>query len=282
MYRAKQLGRGRHCFYDAAMRHDSQRRASLEADLHRALAAGQIECHLQPIVRLTQGYPVVGFEALARWRHPMHGLLSPVEFIPLAEESGLILPVDLQILQKACAHMAAWNRAGHTGLHLSVNISGRSLQDPSLVDRVEQILGSTGMMVDNLYLEITETVLVDEIEATGCTLARLNDLGLKLAVDDFGTGYSSLRYLKRFPVAILKIDRSFVDGLGCDREDETIVSAVLGLAGALGIAVVAEGVETAEQAAYLQKQGCGWGQGFQFGRPLPVEQAKLLLPRSAN
>jgi len=277
MYRAKQQGRGRYCFYDGAMRRDGQRRASLEADLHRALANAEIECHLQPIVTLQAGQPLVGFEALARWRHPQHGYLQPADFIPLAEESGLIVAIDSQVLAKACGLMAGWIQRGQSDLHLSVNISSRSFQDSALVERVKHVLASTGMPVSQLYLEITETVLVDDLEATKLTVAGLNAIGLRLAVDDFGTGYSSLRYLRRFPIAILKIDRSFVDGLGTDREDEAIVAAVIGLARTLGIAVVAEGVESSLQSDHLLRLGCGWAQGFYYGAPLsPADVEKRL------
>jgi diguanylate cyclase (GGDEF)-like protein len=158
MYRAKQLGRGRYCFYDVAMRRDGQRRANLEADLHRALANGEIECHLQPIMRLEPEPKLVGFEALARWRHPEHGYLQPLDFIPLAEESGLIIEIDYHLLSMSCSLMASWIQQGHDDLHLSVNVSGRSFQDPHLVNRVERVLSATGMPVHRLYLEITETV----------------------------------------------------------------------------------------------------------------------------
>ena len=279
MYRAKQQGRGRYCFFDAGMRLDAQRRASLEADLHLAIANGEIACHLQPIMSLQPGRPLVGFEALARWHHPLHGTLPLNEFVPLAEESGLIVAIDALVLEKACGLMAGWIRRGFEDLHLSVNVSGRSFQDPNLANRVSEVLAKTGMPVENLYLEITETVLVDDIDVTKQTVKGLDQLGLRLAVDDFGTGYSSLRYLRRFPIAILKIDRSFVDGLGTDGEDETIVSAVIGLANALGITVVAEGVETALQDSRLTALGCAWAQGFLYGNVLDPAEAERLLPQ---
>jgi len=279
MYRAKQQGRGRYCFFDAGMRRDAQHRASLEADLHLAIASGEIACHLQPIVSLQPGRPLVGFEALARWHHPVHGTVPLQEFVPLAEESGLIVAIDALVLEKACGLMAGWIRRGFDDLHLSVNVSGRSFQDPNLASRVSDVLVKTGMPVGNLYLEITETVLVDDIEVTKQTVKGLDQLGLRLAVDDFGTGYSSLRYLRRFPVAILKIDRSFVAGLGTDGEDETIVSAVIGLTNALGITVVAEGVETALQDSHLVALGCAWAQGFHYGNVLDPAGAERLLPQ---
>jgi len=279
MYRAKQQGRGRCCFYDVGMRLDAQRRASLEADLHLAIANGEIACYLQPIVSLQPGRPLVGFEALARWHHPLHGTLPPGEFVPLAEESGLIVAIDALVLEQACGLMAGWIRSGQGDLHISVNISGRSFQDPDLANRVGEVLARTGMPVGNLYLEITETVLVDDIDVTMQTVKGLNQLGLRLAVDDFGTGYSSLRYLRRFPIAILKIDRSFVDGLGTDREDETIVRAVIGLAGALGISVVAEGVETDLQDFHLIDLGCPLAQGFHYGAVLNPVEAERRLPQ---
>lgn len=277
MYRAKQMGRGRICYYDEGMRHAARRRASLEADLRQALSLHQIGCYLQPIVGLSPDHPVLGFEALARWQHPQDGLLDPEEFVPLAEETGLITAIDAQVLAQSCQHLTRWIRSGFDQLSLSVNVSGRSFQDPQLCDRVQEVLLRTGMPVENLYLEITETVLVADIEATKQTVARLDQLGLRLAVDDFGTGYSSLRYLRRFPVAILKIDRSFVDGLGIDREDETIVGAVVGMARSLGITVVGEGVETDRQADHLRRLGCTMAQGYLFGPPLrPAEALKRL------
>jgi diguanylate cyclase (GGDEF)-like protein len=279
MYRAKQQGRGRYCLYDAGMRRDAQHRASLEADLHLAIANGEIACHLQPIVSLQPGRPLVGFEALARWHHPVHGTVPLHEFVPLAEESGLIVAIDALVLEKACGLMAGWIRRGFDDLHLSVNVSGRSFQDPNLANRVSEVLAKTGMPVGNLYLEITETVLVDDIDVTKQTVKGLDQLGLRLAVDDFGTGYSSLRYLRRFPIAILKIDRSFVAGLGTDEEDETIVSAVIGLANALRITVVAEGVETALQDSHLVALGCAWAQGFHYGNVLDPAGAERLLPQ---
>jgi len=279
MYRAKQQGRGRYCLYDAGMRRDAQHRASLEADLHLAIANGEIACHLQPIVSLQPGRPLVGFEALARWHHPVHGTVPLHEFVPLAEESGLIVAIDALVLENACGLMAGWIRRGFDELHLSVNVSGRSFQDPNLANRVGEVLAKTGMPVNNLYLEITETVLVDDIDVTKHTVKGLGQLGLRLAVDDFGTGYSSLRYLRRFPIAILKIDRSFVAGLGTDGEDETIVNAVIGLANALGITVVAEGVETALQDSHLVALGCAWAQGFHYGNVLDLAGAERLLPQ---
>jgi diguanylate cyclase (GGDEF)-like protein len=277
MYRAKQQGRGRFCFYDVGMRLDAHRRAKLEADLHLAIANGGIACHLQPIVGLQPGRPLVGFEALARWHHPVYGTLPPREFVPLAEELGLIVAIDALVLEQACGLMAGWIRSGHGDLQISVHVSGRSFQDPDLANRVAAVLARTGMPVGNLYLEITETVLVDDINVTMQTVKAFNQLGLRLVVDDFGTGYSSLRYLRRFPIAILKIDRSFVEGLGIDREDETLVKAVIGLARALGIVVVAKGVETALQDSHLIELGCALAQGFHYGGVLdPVEAERRL------
>jgi diguanylate cyclase (GGDEF)-like protein len=279
MYRAKQQGRGRFCFYNVGMRLDAHRRANLEADLHLAIANGGIACHLQPIVSLQPGRPLVGFEALARWHHPVYGTLLPREFVPLAEELGLIVAIDALVLEQACGLMAGWIRGGHGDLHISVHVSGRSFQDPDLANRVAAVLARTGMPVGNLYLEITETVLVDDVNVTMQTVKALNQLGLRLVVDDFGTGYSSLRYLRRFPIAILKIDRSFVEGLGIDREDETLVKAVIGLARALGIVVVPKGVETALQDSHLIELGCALAQGFHYGGGLDPVEAERRLPQ---
>lgn len=279
MYRAKQRGRGRFCFYDVGMRLDAHRRANLEADLHLAIADGGIACHLQPIVSLQPGRPLVGFEALVRWHHPVYGTLLPREFVPLAEGLGLNVAIDALVLEQACGLMAGWIRGGHGDLHISVHVSGRSFQDPDLANRVAAVLARTEMPVGNLYLEITETVLVDDINVSMQTVKALNQLGLRLVVDDFGTGYSSLRYLRRFPIAILKIDRSFVEGLGIDREDETLVKAVIGMARALGIVVVPKGVETALQDSHLIELGCAFAQCFHYGGGLDPVEAERRLPQ---
>ncbi|MEI6031699.1 MAG: bifunctional diguanylate cyclase/phosphodiesterase [Synechococcaceae cyanobacterium ELA739] len=277
MYRAKDRGRGCYATYDRSMRLDAQHRAAIETDLRRGVHQGEIRPYLQPIVTLPDRR-LIGFEALARWQHPRHGLLAPSEFINVAEDTGLIVEIDTLILKEACAVVGSWRHAHpELPLRLSVNISGRTFVDPSLPDHVAAALLSSGLEADNLYLEITETMLVEDIESTTQVVERLKQLGVRLAIDDFGTGYSSLLYLKRLPVGILKIDRSFIDGLGVDREDEVIVKAVIGVARALDIDLVAEGVETERQLEMLVDLGCDYVQGYLFGRPCDVDTARSLL-----
>jgi EAL domain-containing protein (putative c-di-GMP-specific phosphodiesterase class I) len=215
-------------------------------------------------------------EALVRWKHPRHGLVLPMEFIPLAEETGLIIPMGRWILEEACRQARRWREQSlpHT---VCVNLSARQFQHPKLVEEVGEVLRDVGLDPRNLMLEITESTLVEDIQSATATLQQLRDLGVKLAVDDFGTGYSSLSYLKRFPVDFLKIDLSFVENLETDPADRVIVSAVINLAHALGMKVTAEGVETAGQLAQLTSMGCDMAQGFYFSKPLPSEAISSLL-----
>ena len=279
MYRAKDRGRGCYACYDRTMRLEAQHRAAVEADLRRGVRQGEILPYLQPIVTLPDGR-LVGFEALARWQHPRRGLLTPREFIGVAEDTGLIVEIDTLILKEACAIVGRW-RTHHPDhpLRLSVNVSGRTFVDPSLPDYVARALQHSGLEPENLYIEITETMLVEDIESTTLVVDRLKQLGVRLAIDDFGTGYSSLLYLKRFPVGILKIDRSFIDGLGVDLEDEVIVKAVIGVARALDIDLVAEGVETKRQMEMLVDLGCDYVQGYLFGRPCEASEAEELMEK---
>ncbi|MCS5700012.1 EAL domain-containing protein [Cyanobium sp. FGCU-52] len=271
MYQAKALGRGGFALFAASMREQAQQRLALEEALRHAVACGEIEPHLQPIHALANG-ELVGFEALARWRHPKQGLLMPDTFIGAAEDSGLIESIDLAVLEAACGAMGRWQRLPGLGhLRISANVSARTLGAADLVERIQPILEASGILRAQLFLEITETSLVDDILSTASTIADLRQLGVRLAIDDFGTGYSSLLYLKRFPVGLLKIDRSFVANLGRDPEDEAISRAILSLARALGVEVVAEGVETDTQRNWLADLGCAYGQGHLFGRAQPIE-----------
>ena len=281
MYRAKALGRGQFALFDPSMRAEARERLALEESLRHAVNNGQIHAHLQPIVRLSDG-ALLGYEALARWRHPQLGVLSPATFIGAAEENGLIEEIDLGVLAEACNAVARWQRsqAGEP-LRLSVNVSARTLGASDLISRLQPILQRSGILPGSLLLEITETALVQDIPSITGTIADLQELGLKLAIDDFGTGYSSLLYLKRFPVGVLKIDRSFVADLGRDPEDEAIAQAILSLGRSLGVEVVAEGVESEEQEQRLLQLGCELGQGYRYGRPEPItelEPATALTP----
>ncbi len=268
MYRAKERGRSRIEIFDHAMRQRMLDRLEMERDLRTAIASEQLRLHYQPIVRLADG-EVVAVEALLRWERPGRGPVGPVEFIPVAEESGLILPLGQWVLGEACTQLAAWRAGGRPALRVSVNLSARQFGDPDLVQVVAGALAAAGLSGDALCLEITESVLMEEAEATVETLRALKALGVRLSVDDFGTGYSSLGYLKRFPVDVLKVDRSFVNGLADDPEDEAIVAAVIGLAQALKLEVVAEGVETPDQLRKLRELGCDAVQGYLCGRPCP-------------
>ncbi len=277
MYEAKQ--KGRHCVvnFDQAMRESAQQRSSMESELRRALVNRELECYFQPIMELWTNR-ICGFEALVRWIHPQQGLLSPVDFIPIAEETGLIVDLDAQILEQACRKTSEWNLAcPDKPLTISVNVSARSLLNLSLTDRVADAIKTHRIQPTNLYLEITETALIDDIELATTCINRLESLGVRLAIDDFGTGYSSLRYLKNLQVGVLKIDRSFTDGLSVDHGDGVIVKAVIDMASALNMGVVAEGIETEHQLDLLKGLGCEYGQGYLFGRPLNGADTERLL-----
>ena len=277
MYEAKQ--KGRHCVinFDQGMRESAQQRTSMESELRRALANGELECYFQPIIELWTNR-ISGFEALVRWIHPQQGLLNPADFIPIAEETGLIVDLDAQILEQACKKITEWNLVTPEKLlTLSVNISARSLLDLALSDRVANAIKTHQVQPNNLYLEITETALIDDIELATTCINKLESLGVRMAIDDFGTGYSSLRYLKNLQVGVLKIDRSFTDGLSVDHGDGVIVKAVIDMASALNMAVVAEGIETQHQLDVLKDLGCEYGQGYLFGRPLNATDTERLL-----
>jgi len=275
MYQAKGAGKARYAVFDRSMGAPALARLALEADLRHALGRGEFLLEYQPQIDLARG-EVAGVEALLRWHHGARGSIDPSEFIPLAEETGLILPLGRWALDAACREARRWqdwqaqHRAGATPLSVSVNLSARQFQDPELAADVGRILAETGLPATSLRLEIAETVLMREAAATRGTLEALLRLGVRLSIDGFGTGHSSLGNLKRFPVDMLKIDRTFIAGLGRDREDEAIVGAVVTLGRALGLQLCAEGVETATQVAYLQRLGCDLAQGYHFSAPLPV------------
>jgi len=280
MYNAKGGGKGRFEIFEVGMHATVLARLGLKTDLARATDRGEFVAHYQPIVDLETGR-IVGCEALARWRHPEWGLLPPSEFIPLAEETGLIVPLGLEILRQAARETCAWDQqAPGPPLQLSVNLSARQLQDPGVVEDMARALEETALPPGRLTLEITESNLMSDPDAAGSTLARLKDLGVRLALDDFGTGYSSLSYLQRFPVDVLKLDKSFVDNLGTyGREDSRLAQAIIGLAGMLDLEVVAEGIERPEQRARLRELGCRLGQGYYFSRPVAASDMTALLAR---
>ncbi len=276
MYRAKSEGRGRYRLFDPTMRDTAVNRMQLEIELRYALAEGQLEVHYQPIY-LLGSRQIYGVEALVRWRHPERGLVSPVEFIPIAEETGLIRELDLFVLRTGCLQLAAWNSRHGTSYSLSVNVSGHQFTRPELVDEVARALHDSDLPPDVLHLEITETVLMSHGPRVSQVLGGLRALGVKVHLDDFGTGYSSLAYLQRFAVDRLKIDRSFIDDMLERQQSAELVRAILVMAKNLGLKVVAEGVETREQLEYLELLECDFAQGFLFARPLDAAGMEALL-----
>jgi diguanylate cyclase (GGDEF)-like protein/PAS domain S-box-containing protein len=267
MYAAKELGGNRVEVFDDTLRADVRRRLQDEIELRQAIERGELEVFYQPEIEVPSGR-LIGAEALVRWQHPTRGLLAAVEFIDLAEETGLILELGVWVLREACRRQVDWQQR-HPGrpLVMRVNLSARQVGQPDLLPHVVEILRETGIQPANLCLEITETTVMADAAASLEVLEKLRGLGVELAIDDFGTGYSSLSYLKRFPVDVLKVDRSFVDGLGSDPDDTAIVQAIMVLANTLGLRVTAEGVETERQMRELLRLGCTRVQGYLFARP---------------
>ena len=277
LVQAKREATTRYAFFEPAMSAATMERLELENDLRRALERSELRLHYQPLVELASGR-IVGLEALVRWQHPERGLVPPLSFIPLAEETGLIVPIGHWVLQTACRQARAWQRAmPGRELVISVNLSARQFTEPDLVAQVTDILEETGLPPHLLELELTETVLMDHSEAGTRALRALRGLGVKLVLDDFGTGYSSLAYLRHLPLDTIKIDRSFVNGLDAEDANLPIVQAVIALAHGLGIGVVAEGIETEAQLTRLRSLVCDRGQGFYYARPLPPDELAGML-----
>ena len=277
--RAKEKGRSRVELFDEELGARVLARLETENALRRAVERREFTLHYQPEVRIDDG-AIVGVEALARWSHPELGLIQPVDFIPLAEENGLIVPIGAQVMNEAFRQAAEWQELlGSRPFTVWINLSGRQLAAPDLVDQVEAALAASGVRPEGIGLEMTESVVMEDAESVMAHLRHLKRLGIRLAIDDFGTGYSSLGYLKRFPIDLLKVDRSFVQGLGRDHEDASIVAAIIGLAHILGMDVVAEGVESAVQAEALESLGCFLAQGFFFASPAPPDEITELLRR---
>lgn len=281
MYEAKKEGKGRNKVFDPGMFVQALRRLELESDLRRAIEQEELRLYYQPKVLLDTG-SITGMEALVRWEHPDRGLIRPGEFIPLAEETGLIVPLGRWVLRETCRRAREWGAQYPAALPLvmSVNISARQFQEPGLVLDITDILRETGLEPGHLQLEITESVVMEDTEYAAGLLRELKGLGVKLALDDFGTGYSSLALLRRFPLDDLKIDKEFVDGLVQNEQDVVIVQLVIDLAHALGMHVIAEGVETAEQLVRLREMGCDQAQGYYFWKSLPGEETAALLAGS--
>ena len=272
MYRAKDNGRDRAELFDAKTHHRAVDDLRTGNELHRAIERGEMRIYYQPMISLDTG-TLFGFEALIRWEHPERGLVPPMEFVPLAEETGLIVPLGAWALEESCRQAVRWHDASPDApqLSMSVNLSPRQLAEPALPNEVARVLHDTGIQPSALWLEITESTLMRDAESAVSALGALRALGLHLAVDDFGSGYSSLAYLERLPVEALKIDRSFTEGVGARKDSTAIVGAIVSLAGALHLSTVAEGIETAEQLRLLRGMGCEIGQGYLFGPARPAE-----------
>ena len=278
MEEARRRGRGQRALYEESMRTDVAERLALEQDLRAALRDGQLRLHYQPIVDLATG-SVSGVEALVRWAHPHRGLLPPQQFIALAEETGLIVPLGRWVLEEACRQGAAWQRqlGLAEGLRVSVNVSARQFQQPDWRDEVAQTLLSSGFTPGELVLEITESVLMEDIDTASRRMGELRALGVRIAIDDFGTGYSSLGYLRQFPVDILKVDKSFIDGVAEGPHESALARAVIKLASTLKMDAVAEGVSTRRQMMTLRRLRCRFAQGYYFARPQPPEAIEALI-----
>jgi diguanylate cyclase (GGDEF)-like protein len=276
MYMAKEDGKNGFRFFAADIEQRSIERLTLETHLRDALARGELSLHYQPRVNLASG-AITGVEALLRWNHPELGSVSPARFIPIAEQSTLIVAIGAWVLETACMQNMAWQRAGLPPARMAVNISPRQFAEEDLLQRIERALQLSGMEPHWLELEITEGMVMQDPKRVAKVLGQLRDLGVRVSLDDFGTGYSSMAQIKRFPLSTLKIDRSFVRDLANDRADRAIVEAIIALGRALSLEVVAEGVETAEQLAFLREHRCDEMQGYYFSRPVPAaEMARLL------
>jgi predicted signal transduction protein with EAL and GGDEF domain len=275
MYQAK--WDGRHCYvvFESGMQTAVQSRLELEMDLRMALENDEFFLVYQPTIDLGSMSPT-GVEALIRWRHPERGVLQPEDFIPLLEESGLITEIGCWVLEKACAQGAAWRDAGYP-VKMAINVSGRQLDTDQVTLDIEEALSHSGLDPKALTIEVTETALMRNIEETAHRLAEIKKLGVQIAIDDFGTGYSSLAHLQRFPVDALKIDRSFISGLGISREGETLIHSLVQLGKALSIETFAEGIEQPHELSLLKEQDCDTGQGFLFARPLDADAAEAFL-----
>jgi len=290
MYRAKAAGKARHVVFDPAMHAHAVARLRLENDLRRAIEGEELTVHYQPIIALESG-ALTGFEALVRWEHPTRGPIPAGEFIPLAEETGLITSLDRWVLMTACRQVRRWQERfpAHADLMLSVNVSGGEMAAPGFVEQITRVLHATGLAPRHLKMEITERVLVEHIQEAAFVLDQLRALGVRISLDDFGVGYSSLQYLQRFPIDMMKIDRAFIHGQGVAVENPVIVRAIVTLAHTLGMQVTAEGIETVAEHDELRVLACDFGQGYHFSPPVSAERAEGLFlhagaaaPRDAN
>jgi diguanylate cyclase (GGDEF)-like protein len=281
MCQAKEEGKDRYQFFKPFMLSKGYRQMNLENSLRKALEHEEFLLHFQPKMSIQTG-KVEGMEALLRWNHPKRGLIYPSEFVPVAEEVGLIQPIGEWVLLNACQQIKAWKRAGFPPISIAVNLSGYQVNQPHWISKVQTILERTGVDPKSLEMEITETVLMDNSDAALSNLRQLDEMGIRISIDDFGTGYSSLSYLQRFPIHALKIDRSFIRGIGKlgKGTDAVITRAIVSLARALNLKTVAEGVEQVQEKAYLESIGCDDMQGYLFSKPLPVEQINYMFTRN--
>ena len=278
MYHAKDAGRNNYQFFAPQMDQLVVEQQALGTQLHHALTHNELLLHYQPVVDMASG-KLVGLEALLRWQHPEQGLMPPLKFIPLAEETGMIVPIGEWVLLSACMQLKAWQDQGYAMPQLAINLSVKQLRQKTLVETFARILNETGVEARFVELEITESIFIDDSVEMAETLLALHNMGLKLSIDDFGTGYSSLSYLRRFPMDTLKIDQSFVRDMTTDPDDAAIVASIIGMAHSLRMKVIVEGVETEAQHAMLARQGCDQYQGYYFSKPLPASEiaAKLAL-----
>jgi diguanylate cyclase (GGDEF)-like protein len=277
MYQAKAAGRETFQFFTPEMNVSAVERQSVEEDLRHALEHHEFVLHYQPKVDVKTG-ATVGAEALIRWNHPTRGLLSPMTFIPVAEETGLILPIGAWVMREACHQAQSWKDAGLSIGNMAVNVSAIQFRDEKFLEDLFSVLRQTGLDPHSLELEVTEGVLMNNAEVAASTLKAVRDIGIRVSVDDFGTGYSSLSYLRRFPLDSLKIDQSFLHRIYVPPDDAIIVSAIIAMGRSIGLTVIAEGVETVEELAFLKANECDEAQGYYFSRPVPAEEfAKLLI-----
>jgi diguanylate cyclase (GGDEF)-like protein len=278
MYRAKSDGRARYVVFNSDMRTELMNKIWMENDLRRAIRNDEFCLHYQPILSLKTSR-LVGFEALIRWMHPTEGLVAPMQFIPIAEETRLIIPVGRWVLQEACKQLLEWDRCyqGEEPLTMSINISGVQLNSLDFVDQVQQILSDIGLNPSRIILEITESMIVEEDQIAAGVISELRDLGVRVHLDDFGTGYSALSYLQSYPIDILKIDRGFIGKINGNGENIEIIKAILNLARDLNMGVIAEGIETQRQYDLLKGLNCQYGQGFFIAKPMDHEAIEKLL-----
>ncbi|MBA1334160.1 MAG: diguanylate cyclase/phosphodiesterase (GGDEF & EAL domains) with PAS/PAC sensor(s) [Firmicutes bacterium] len=281
MYRAKEQGRNNYQLYDPTMNVKASERMAMENNLRHVLEREEFVVCCQPQVNISTG-EITGVEALVRWQHPDLGQLSPVEFIPLAEESGLIIPIGEWVPRTVCAQNKAWQKAGYPPVRVAVNLSVRQFQQQNLVETVARVLKETGLEPHYLVLEITESIAMQNADFTIVMLRKLEEMGIHISIDDFGTGYSSLSYLKDFPLDTLKIGQSFVRDLTTNPNNAAIVTAIITMAHSMKLKVVAEGVEAQEQLVFLKQQQCDEIQGYLFSKPLPTEAFEKILAQEVS